>query len=258
MQYMRETIKKFIRKNLVMVVTVIFFILNTINTFFRDEIKSALLQLNITLPVYDVLTIIFATGIIVGSILFVVERVSSLRKSKGIKFYNSRNELPRLKNILLQAKQEISFLGVTLEKIIGEEESIIIETIERGVHMKFLILDSESKLISKRDESMTGTKDAVTSTLARICKIKSKLSESDKDKCEIRTYDLLPLHSIIALDLNSDDAMISVELQLYDVDTKSRPSIRIYKKKQEELFTKYLKHYNYFLNKSVEYQCQNR
>ena len=134
MRYMREIIKKIIRKIWGLVLAVLLYILY----LFDDEIKTALLQLNINLPRFDIITAIFAIGIIVGVVAFAIEGVLSLRKNR-IEIYNSREELPLLKNRLLQAKQEISFLGVTLEKLIGQEASTIKDTIKRGVHMKFLI-----------------------------------------------------------------------------------------------------------------------
>ncbi len=247
-QYMWKSVKKIIPKTRGGWLTLLSFI-----ALIKDDIQSILLQSKIFLPDFDIVTGIFVIGVIIGIIILVKDLFGN-----SIDFYSSREELPLLKKTLSQAKQEIIFIGVTLEKLIGQEASTIKDTIQRGVHMKFLILNSESVQLIKQDKNMiSSTKHAITSQLVRICKIKSELTASNINKCEIRTYDSPLFYSITLSDPNSDNATMLVEFQLYDSDTELRPSILISKRKQKKLFNEYLKSYNYILDQSIEYQCQN-
>ena len=157
MRYMQEFIK-FIQKKRSGVLALLFFVLNFFTNLYSEEIKSFFsLQLNINLPIYEILTAIFATGMVIGAVTFAIQGVWSLLKSNKIKFYNSRNELPVLKDILLQAKQEISFIGVSLEKELLDELDSLVSSNKfpnRSQAIRFLIRKNRVQDNWKNDKTV--------------------------------------------------------------------------------------------------------
>lgn len=175
---------------------------------------------------------------------------------KGGQFYSSRKELPPLENFLGEAKQEIWFIGISNEKLIGQSAEAFKKALMRGVSIKFLFLTPDSKISQKWDEEMiSATKKATEVAIARLCKKIKTLEESEKTKIEIFLYDLLPFNSFIVLDPRTSDAKIQVDLYLYNIEAELRPSIIISEKEQESLYMYYLKSFEFMLKNCTKYEC---
>ncbi|MGA3059009.1 MAG: hypothetical protein ABSD92_01425 [Candidatus Bathyarchaeia archaeon] len=74
---------------------------------------------------------------------------------------------------------------------------------------------------------------------------------------DIRTHDLLPMHTIIAIDAKSEIGLLNVEYYVYGTDSQSWISLRISKKNAPHLFEKYWKSYEYVHNRSRDIEANN-
>jgi hypothetical protein len=177
--------------------------------------------------------------------------------SEGVTFYACRDDLPKLGEFLSQAKQEIWFMGVSNEKVIVQTADAFKKALERGVAVKFLFLNPESTLIKRWDAAMIpATKQAIVSTLERLCDLRRKFPKAEKEKCETLLYDVIPFNTFIVLDPMTDEAKIQVELYLYKTGPELRPSIIISKKEQKALFNNYWKSFQFVLKEnSKKYEC---
>lgn len=200
-----------------------------------------------------------AIGIIGIIGLFILRNLWKQRLPAGIKLAVSRDELPLIGTLLSHVSNEIIIFGMSLEFLAIQNRQDIRHTLERGVHMKFLLPNPNSKSLIQLEEvsSFPKLKDRVTTTLATLCKIKNELPDSEKNKCEIRIHEVLPIHSVIVSDPNTPNAIIMIEFYLYNTDAKSRPSIIVSKREQETLFNRYWDSLRFVLDKSVEYKMDN-
>jgi len=181
---------------------------------------------------------------------------TSLERAQGTQFYACREELPKLGEFLSEAKQEIWFIGVSNEKLIGQSADAFKKALTRGVSIKFLLLDPKSTLIKKWDEEMiSATAKATEASIVRLCDIKRTLEESEKANFEILRYDLLPFNTFIVLDPKTSDAKIQVDMYLYKTEAELRPSIIISKKEQENLYMRYLKSFQFVMKNCKKYEC---
>jgi hypothetical protein len=184
------------------------------------------------------------------------QEVNKTEKAQSTQFYACREELPKLGEFLSDAKQEIWFIGVSNEKLIGQSADAFRKALMRGVSTKFLFLAPESTISGKWDEEMiSATRKATEAAIDRLCKIKKTLQESEKAKLEIWLYDLIPFNSFIVLDPRTSDAKIQVDLYLYNTEAELRPSIIISKKEQENLYMRYFQSFEFIMKNCKKYEC---
>jgi hypothetical protein len=207
--------------------------------------------------IFGLLTIILASILTFHLVLNAYRRIKSALSTRAIRFYASRKDLPELETRLLQAKREIGILGITLEYLSRQYADIIKQLLCKGVHMKFLTLNPNSELVGRVEKAMATTrvKEAIIASLETLCLIKQELGSIEKSRVEIRTFDLLPIHSIIVVDPNSDDANILVESYLYNTDPRSRSIIIVSKRDNEAVYMKYWNSYRFVLENSEKYKC---
>jgi hypothetical protein len=245
-------------------------VISFLGYMYADEIKSFLSHLTATpFPTFDWVIAIFAAGMIVGSIAYALSGIfnlwrarkwSSQTAQKGVQFYRSRGELPPLKTFLLEAKQEIVFVGVTLQTVTGPYLDLTKKLIEKGRTIRFLLLDPKSRFVDDLEGVLyggRGYKKTIIASLESLCQLKSDLTkvEINQDRLDIRTYDCLPLYSLVVLDPNTEDAKIRIEPFVYNKDAVARPSFLISKKESEAEFQKYWESYLFLRRRSKQYQC---
>jgi len=241
----------------------IFLIASTLAIIYSDEIKSFISSVGNEISV-NPLTLVFLILAIIAAILLIrrVIKVLQARKHKliesdkkhvehgGVQFYACRDELPKLGDFLLEAKQEIWFMGVSLEKVVGQTAEAFKKKIREGVSIKFLFLDPESSLIKSWDNAMiTATKKAIEGSIERLCDLKSRLPEDERQKLEIILYDLIPFNTFILLDPKTENAKALIELYLYKTEPDQRPSILVTKEEQPDLFKTYWESCQFALKK---------
>ncbi|MCX6660165.1 MAG: hypothetical protein NTX81_07290, partial [Candidatus Bathyarchaeota archaeon] len=202
---------------------------------------------------------LISTALMVGGLITIVYGIWFMRKEKGegIQLY----PFDRLPQLLSKAKEEVAFLGVSLEKISGNIRKIE-QLLTKGIRVSFLVLDilepDNVKLAMNVEDvgssaNLSGIKGDL---LGVLCKTRSRLPEETKKRFEIKKYGIFPLHSMILIDPDADDGLILHEPHLYDTEPALRDHFLIPRKKNEATFQKYLKSYRFVLDKSVTYRCQ--
>ncbi len=181
--------------------------------------------------------------------------VKSNLLSNGIKFYPSRKDLPGLQDDLESAKHRVDLLGWTLENVTVQNRHTIARLLKNGIHVRFILLSPDSKLIETAERSMTSLtlKKSIERSLEELKELKDSLSNIERGRLDIRTHDLLPWHTLVLVDAESDNAMVNVEYYVYGTDSSSCPSFRFFKKEQPAWFSKYWESYQYVWERSKEY-----
>jgi len=165
----------------------------------------------------------------------------------------TRKELP-LATFLSEARSRICFLGLSLDNLSSENMGEVRGMLKRGVHITFLVLSPSSPLITEVERAVGASNlvDTLNASLGILHRIRNELSDPERDRLEVRTYDLMPLNSMVCLDPNSGDAAIQVEYFLHGTDPQSRPCHIITKKEQAELFSKHWDSYLFILERSKD------
>jgi hypothetical protein len=101
-------------------------------------------------------------------------------------------------------------------------------------------------------------KGQIQKSLEQLRKLKQSLSDLERGRLDVRTHDLLPFHTIVAVDAKSDSGLLNVEYYIYGTDSQPWISLRISKKNQPQLFEKYWKSYEYVHERSRDIDVTNR
>jgi hypothetical protein len=143
---------------------------------------------------------------------------------------------------------ELVFVAVTFAMGRGKTDTIKRLIRERNVTVSFLLLApfSSSGLGTAKIESdfeWEGLTAEIQQTLIVLCRLRMELGEL-KDHLTIRTYDRAPTLSLIAIDPNSEDAVMQVGNYLAGTDASARFQIMISKKTRKDLFVRYWDEYH--------------
>jgi hypothetical protein len=172
----------------------------------------------------------------------------------GLEFYPSRKELPSIEGVIETAKSSVDVLAFTVEhwadaagpiaKAVGDDAHI--------KHFRFILLNPESRFMKEVVElnKRTTIPDRISESLDKLQKIKNGLNDIQKGRLDIRIHDSLPIHSIIAIDAESDSGLIYVENYIHDSAPRQWVTLRISRKEQGELFQKYWQGYQYIWERS--------
>lgn len=211
--------------------------------YFSDEIKPQLLGLKIPEVTFDPLIAIFAGMMILGAISFAYSGLSyALRKRTNTSIVY-RKDLKKIPQLFSEAKSEVYVLSVTNE-VFRQYVGDIVNLLKDNKRITFLFLKTkDQELIQKLEDGFNSANTAgqVDGVISMLKKAQSnpELTDEQKKNLEIRTYDLIPLHSIIAIDPKTDDGRMQVEFYAYRHDPTSRPNLVISKRKDPNLFKLY-------------------
>jgi hypothetical protein len=125
--------------------------------------------------------------------------------------------------------------------------------------VRILICDPNSKLMEPIENLVDSrnTSQRIEGTLGMLQQMREsiKLSEKDKHNLEIRTYDVIPTHSMIILDPATDSiGVMQIEPYAYETAQEERGIFMILKRKQKKLFEVYSRAFNNMWNKGKEYK----
>lgn len=249
--------------------SVIFYILY----FFQDEIKQQLSrllglaefpELPIELPL-DPFTAIFTVGMIAGSLAFAYSGISDLlRKRKrppigvnktGITttlMVSFIDDLDPLNAFLSQAKHEIHFLGITLEKARSTRLTIE-QKLQDGIKIRFLTLDPDYSSMGEVNKLVvsSGTDNAIRATMSMMCEFKKWYPK----QFEMRTHTTPPTMSLIVIDPDRESGIMQVEPYPYGRDKQYRPIITIKQTGQEKVFRAFWSAYESIWKEGKDYPC---
>lgn len=238
---------------------------------YSDEIKSIISKVGEEISV-DPLKIIFLALTILAAVILLYRVITFWRSRKqvpsefgekhieGIEFFTSREELRKkypLKNFLSQANHRIVILGGSLEYTAIQNRNTIRKILEQGIHIEFLLQNPDWVSSAKLSEEIAfpSLKEGIARVLGTLCNMKNELDASKRSGCLIKTYKIHVTHSGIAIDPDSPESKVLVELCPYDTQAESRPSFLIHGKENEALFRTWWHSFESVLGKAKEYTC---
>jgi len=177
------------------------------------------------------------------------------RIDNGIQQYESRDDLPKFKELIAIATETVDMSGLSFTLMILQHSNVIKKALKKGRNITFLILDVNSKEVDKYSQTLENVidlKNHINSTIEILCKLKKELK--DKDNLTIKTYDSFQRHGIIIIDKDKENALVKVEK--YDFDNPSSRQNKIaYKVDNPDFYESSLNAYNELLEKSTDYNC---
>jgi len=186
------------------------------------------------------------------------EPVIVTSSSSDLEVY-TRAELEQKRSLeafLSQATKEVVIVGLSLLIASrGRPETFKRLIQKRGIELTCLVLNPESDLVSRMDRElgMNAMKGDIEQTLTGLCALKSQLSEAERTKLEIKTYDSVPILGMIILDPYEPNAKMQIGTYLHGTDTDLRFAITCNKTDREDVFQAYLRYYE--MLKSKPYEC---
>jgi len=176
----------------------------------------------------------------------------------GMEFYPSRKELQTqapIEDIIKSARSSVDLLGFTIESwSVGVRDTIreSLRSDKHPKHFRFILLSPASKFLKEADElnQRINLPTRISESLEMLQRIKNELSAVQRGRLDIRIHDSLPIHSIVAVDAESESAVIYVEYYMHGVDSRSWVTLRISKKEQGALFDRYWQSYRYVWERS--------
>lgn len=220
-----------------------------ISDFFEQQLPS--LQLN-PIQIFAAIIGIIGLSLIIWDFLRQRQAKTTI---KGVQV-RSREDIP-LHDLLDGVKKSLTVIAVECNLFWEEQRNRISKMIEeKDIDFKFLLLDPESDLHKLQTHKIIDSNpERIKDSLRKFQEIKNSLSESDKEKLEIRTYNLPPLYTMIVIDENSEDAKIQVEPYIHMAEIRDK-IVFIIPKKESKIFNSYRTSYRYILKNSEHYPPQ--
>ena len=135
-------------------------------------------------------------------------------------------------------KREIFIGGSSLLSIATNSRDLLKEKVLGGTTVKLLLMDPASPvvdLITKQSKSKATFKDEICTSLLLLHKLQEEIEcESDsssKGQLIVHTYDAIPSHSFIAIDMNESFGIIVADIGPYLGRNLPRPSMVVINKK---------------------------
>jgi len=228
-----------------LLVTYIVAAVNNIAKIFANENQSAI-------------TNVMAIGVVfavIGATVFSVLLLQRWRNRDGekettIPFYR-QSDLHRLSEFLSNGT-ELYLVGITLQELQQISKTITDVLRKPDGKVAVLVCDPRHKFMKEIEQVVYNKKktaqplktgEKIESTLAVLDNIKhdDSLSQSQIETLQIRTHHLIPTHTLLILDPNTDSAIMQVEPYPFGIDREERRVFKIRKNKHIELFNVYWK-----------------
>jgi hypothetical protein len=173
----------------------------------------------------------------------------------GMDFYPSRKELQTqapIEDVIKSARSSVDLLGFTIESWSVGVRDTIRKSLKDGKRFRFIILSPAFKSMKEADDlnQRINLQGRISESLRMLQTIKSELSDVERGRLDIRIHDLLPIHSIVATDAESENGVIYIEYYVYGTDSRSWVTLCISRKEQGALFGKYWQSYKYVWERS--------
>jgi hypothetical protein len=173
-----------------------------------------------------------------------------LEGSQGLEIY-TRTEIEQkfpFEPFISQVKRggELVFVAATFAIGRGKTETIKRLIREQNVTVALLLLapfpEGHGTAEIESAFKWEGLTVEIYQTLILLCKLRIELGEL-KDRLIIRTYDRVPILSLIAIDPSTEDAVMQVGNYLSGTDGSAQFQIIIHKKARKDLFDRYWNEY---------------
>jgi hypothetical protein len=158
---------------------------------------------------------------------------------------------------LPQAEQEIIVVGGSSESL-ARKTALLKELIQQNKELSItlLIVNPGHDELLKRleaEKGWAGLQGSARSTLDRVTKLKSELTDDERKRLKLMTYDVEPQFHMVILDPLLASGQIQFGAYISGIDPNHR-IVNIFRKKyRKEMFQKYWEEYKTLLAKSREY-----
>ncbi len=155
-------------------------------------------------------------------------------------FYKNRSELGRaysFEALFQDVKKEIFIGGSSLLSIATNSRDLLHDKVMSGITIKLLLMDPNSPvvdLITRQASGKATFKNEIRTSLLLLQKLQDEIAEvqnSKKGEFIVKTYDMIPSHSFIAVDSESPTGLILADIGPYLGRNLPRPSMAVTKKK---------------------------
>lgn len=215
----------------------------TAPTVWTDYLRTAIV----------IIAIITATLFTAYLILRQLNLIKLPSKEGEIEYYSSNNPYSSIDQLLLKTKNEICFVGITLESL-NHKPSSIKEAIKK-VDIKILLPNENIQFMDEIEKIVysQGTINQIKGTLAMLEKIKNDNEVSDyKSNLKIRKYNTFPTYTIIIVDRKDKDGFMLIEPYAYKITQEERKVFKIDRKNNNELFKTYETSFLRMWNESID------
>ncbi len=223
-----------------------YFILEKIFNLATNFLKNFVTLKFIALNLVDwIFIIIFLIGI--GILIYdkVIMR-NRIKKETTVDIVR-RRELPQL-SVLFKDAKELHMVGITLQEL-QQATNTIRDVLSKDGKVRVLLCDPAptNMLVPEIDKVVKSQETAkkITSTLVTLQTIRNDSSLSEKQRMElvVRTHKLIPTHTLLIMNPDSDSAVMQVEPYPYGIEAENRRVFPVFKKKHKEVFEMYWRSY---------------
>lgn len=170
------------------------------------------------------------------------DSVSSLIQSrKQTRRLTSRGELPRLEELISEAKEEIWVSGVALDRV-STHTGLLNDRIRTGLRLRLLALDPQTGAVGGTSEYFGVEIEELRARLkASLVTLDSRLMKTEPSCVEMRVVHHRPTFGYFIVDPNLAEGYITVVAYFYKVQGTDIPPMSLLPKKTEpDLFNIYL------------------
>jgi len=158
---------------------------------------------------------------------------------------------------LPQAREEIIVLGGSSESL-ARKTYLLKELLQQNGDLTITCLivnPGHDELLDKLaiEKRWAGLKGSARSTLDRITELKTELTDDERKRLKLMTYNIEPPFNMVILDPQLDSGQMQFGHYISGIDPKYR-IVNVFRKSgRKELFDKYWKEYKTLLDKCTEY-----
>jgi hypothetical protein len=183
-------------------------------------------------------------------------------ESNGIRYYNSRTQLPEFDSILeIKGLKQIDILSITSYPLLSNFDQQIRESINKDVNINFLLLHPESKFVDIQRQNFRGNEELkyqITESLKRLVKIYSELDNNYKNNLSVKLYHEQIGKGIMIVHLKND-SWIKVKTYIIGSNNTLRNSETVYEKDNPKFYNEHESEFKKILNsiKTTDYNLQD-
>ncbi len=157
-----------------------------------------------------------------------------------MRFFKNRSELGQaysFETLFQNVKKEIFIGGSSLLSIATNSRNLLHDKVMSGITVKLLLMDPNSpvvELITRQASGKATFQNEIRTSLLLLQKLQDEIAESknpNKAELIVKTYDMIPSHSFIAVDSDDHSGIILADIGPYLGRNLPRPSMAVTNKK---------------------------
>lgn len=219
-------------------------------------------------------SIIITSFIITSTIAFILVAIDYALDKAGYRFLVFARKKPELEveyhptrdrrvldRMLGDIKTSGIFIGTELDIVLGMKKQLRDILIKTDATLSFHVLDPyDQNLIASAQKIRLiarGTEKRAPGNVIDFCTFRKELNENEARRLRLFRYKNIPIHSVILINRELDNAQIQVESYLHTVEGQNRPSLIIHRELQPDLFEHYRASAEWIIANSEEITCND-